>query len=300
MSSEPISADSPRSGADHRLAQAWPVDLERAGRVEERVRLVRGSAGAIGSSAETGTGTIAVAGAPSTLTSSGGRPRRRGSRVEEDLGPLGPEHLAGVVEQGDDRRVELRRVLEDPAGLVEELEPLVLLALREVGPVGEEDGHERDEQEPQEARVEPEDRHGEQRQARVGDRHQAAELDHLGQLLELRRAARQRDRGRDRQRREDRRRQGRRERRQPVGGVGRPAEARHQVEDDERRRRPEPKFARLNANFSGGWRNHASATADPTSNGEDVVVRREQEEPDDRRELAQREASGPRAGNGRR
>ena len=119
---------------------------------------------------------------------------RVGTRVEDDLGQLGPEHLPGVVEQGEQSHVELRRVLEDPAGAVEHLEPLVLLALGDVRPVGEEEGDQGQGQEPDAARVVPQDRHRQEGQARVGDRHEAAELDHLGQLPELRRAARQGDR----------------------------------------------------------------------------------------------------------
>ena len=68
--------------------------------------------------------------------------------MQEDLGDLGPEHVAGVVEQRDERRVELRRVLQDPARLVEQLQALVLLALGDVGAVGEEQRHERDDQQP--------------------------------------------------------------------------------------------------------------------------------------------------------
>ena len=69
-----------------------------------------------------------------------GRPQcaRAAAGLEQDLGDLGAEHVAGVVEQGDERGVELRRVLEDAARLVEQLEPLVLLALGDVGAVGEE------------------------------------------------------------------------------------------------------------------------------------------------------------------
>ena len=46
-------------------------------------------------------------------------------------------------------------------------------------------------------RVDPDERDGEQRQARVRDRDDAPELEHLGQLLELRGAARERDHGGD-------------------------------------------------------------------------------------------------------
>ena len=62
---------------------------------------------------------------------------------------------AGVVEQRRDRRVELRRVVEQTARLVEQLESFVLLALADVGPVGEEDDRRRDRQEERRTRVTP-------------------------------------------------------------------------------------------------------------------------------------------------
>ena len=113
---------------------------------------------------------------------------------QQHLGALGAEHLAGVLEQGGERRVELGRVLEDPARLVQQLEPLVLLALRDVRPIGEEHRQQRDDEQGEQQRVQPQHRHGQQREARVGDRDQPAELDHLGQLLVLRGAAGHRDR----------------------------------------------------------------------------------------------------------
>ena len=125
------------------------------------------------------------------------RPQRlhlAAARVQDHLGDFGTEHRPRVTEQRDQGRIELGRVLQDPRGLVEQLEPLVLLTLRDVGLVGEEDDHERKDQEPEKGRVDPQDRHREQGEARVRERHHAPELDHLGQLLELRRAAGDRDR----------------------------------------------------------------------------------------------------------
>ena len=123
----------------------------------------------------------------------------------------------------DQRGVQLRRVLQDPARLVEQLELLVLLAFGQVRPVREEDRHERDQQEQDGARVDPHDGHRKQRKARVRQRHDQPELEHLGQLLELRRAARQRDRGRDGQRTDHDRDEHRGEGGQPVDGAGRAA-----------------------------------------------------------------------------
>ena len=64
-------------------------------------------------------------------------------RQQPDLGDVGPEHLAGVVEQRDERRIELRAALEDPRRLVQQLDALVLLTLRDVRPVGERGGDRR-------------------------------------------------------------------------------------------------------------------------------------------------------------
>ncbi len=113
------------------------------------------------------------------------------ARIEEQLRALRAEHVARVIEQRDHGQVKLARVLQDAAGLIEQLEPLVLLALGEVGPIGQEDGRQRDDQQRHQPRVALDDRYREQCQAGVGDGHQPPELDHLGQLFVLRRAARE-------------------------------------------------------------------------------------------------------------
>ena len=66
------------------------------------------------------------------------------------------------------------------------LQPLVLLALGDPGAVCQEQGHDRDHQQPDGAGAEPQDGDRQQRDAGVGHRHQRAELEHVGQLLELR------------------------------------------------------------------------------------------------------------------
>jgi hypothetical protein len=214
----------------------------------------------------------------------------RDARVEQDLRPFRAEHHPGVLEQRDDRRIELRRVLEDPAGLVEQLEPLVFLAFRQVGAVGEKDRRQRNDEEPQEAAVERQDGHREQREAGVGDRDEATELDHLGKLLVLRRPARERDRGRDRERAQDRRTEGRRERRGPVVDPWEPVGPDQRVEDRQRQRRGGREVAQVEHDLDRGLtraddERHARAAQDR----DQVLVGRQQEEPDDGRELAQRE-----------
>ena len=56
---------------------------------------------------------------------------------------LGAERLERAGEQALERLGDLGRARERAVGLVEELEPLVALALGDVGAVGEEDGQQR-------------------------------------------------------------------------------------------------------------------------------------------------------------
>ena len=80
---------------------------------------------------------------------SGGLPSER---EQDDLGDLGAERLERAGEQALERVDDLGRARERAVRLVEELEPLVALALGDVGAVGEEDGDERDDQQRQRAR----------------------------------------------------------------------------------------------------------------------------------------------------
>ena len=88
------------------------------------------------------------------------------------------------------------RVVQQPAGFVQQLEPLVLLAFADVGAIGDED----DRRSGTASRtIERGSIHrtmtASSREAGVGHRDHLAEPEHLGQLAGLRRAARQRDRG---------------------------------------------------------------------------------------------------------
>ena len=208
---------------------------------------------------------------------------------QQHLGALGAEHLAGVLEEGGDRRVELGRVLEDPARLVEQLESLVLLALRDVRAIGEEHRQQRDHEQGQQQRVQPQHRDGQQREARVGDRHQPAELDHLGQLLVLRGAAGHRDRGRDRERAEDRGARRRGERGHPVPGVRDAVGGLEQVEHGQRRCRGEREVGQVEGQLQRRLAVDEERGPGPQQHRQEVVVRGQQEEADDGRELAQRE-----------
>ena len=124
-------------GPDHRLATC-PQSLvhDRPGRaLKARPSLVvriRSVSSRGDRDRDHGLGPVAAA----RRAAQGGVERRVGE--EQQLRALGPEHPAGVLEQGADRRVELRGVVEQPARLVEELEPFVLLAFAHVGAVGHE------------------------------------------------------------------------------------------------------------------------------------------------------------------
>ncbi len=222
-----------------------------------------------------------------------GRPKRFAAlapSVESDLGDLRPEHRPGVVEQRDEGRVELRRVLHDPARLVEQLQALVLLALGDVGAVREEQRREGHDQQPDGQRVDPHDGDGEQRQARVGERDHAPELEHLGQLLELRRAAGQRDRGRDRQRSEETGDEHRRERRDPVRRPGPAGERAEAVEDDQGHGRDEREVGEVERDLHDRLASgHEQGDGRPDEDGQQVLVRRHEEQAEDGRDLAQGE-----------
>ena len=94
-----------------------------------------------------------------------------------------------MVEQGEQCHVELGRVLKDPAGLVHQLQSLVLLSFGHVRAVSEEERCRRDGEEPDRGRRAPKNGHCQKREARVGDCDKHPKLDHLRELLELRGSA---------------------------------------------------------------------------------------------------------------
>ena len=117
-------------------------------------------------------------------TPQGGVERRFGK--EHQLGALGAEHPAGMFEEGADRGIELGRVVEQPARLVQELEALVLLALTDVGAIGDEHHGRWHRQQDDRSWVEPDDHDGECGETRIGHRDHLAEAQHLGQQAQLR------------------------------------------------------------------------------------------------------------------
>ena len=191
---------------------------------------------------------------------------------QEELGALGAEHLAGMLEQCAEGGVELRRVLEDPARLVEQLQALVLLALGDVRAIGEEhrdDGH--DEQ-GQQRGLHPQDRDREQREAGVGDRHELPELDHLDELLELRRTAPHRDRRGDRQGADHRGRRRAGEGGEPGAQVGVRHRAAEQVEDRHRDGRDEHEVREVERELERPVRLHSSAIVVADEHGEEALA----------------------------
>ena len=237
-----MSPDSPRSGRDHRLASDPLGGGQRRG-VKKKACGSAGSGPRSGRPARTAVGDHR----PRLVALDRRRPQgvlAGGARVEEDLGALGPEHHPGVLEEGHDRRIELRRVLQDPARLVQELEPLVLLALGEVRPVGEEDGEQGDDEEPTERGSSHRIDTASRARLVLATATRPPNWIISGQLLELGRPARQGDRGRDRHGRQDGRRQRRQERRQPVVTVRGRGRRREGVEHGERGGRAEAEVRR--------------------------------------------------------
>ena len=98
-----------------------------------------------------------------------------------------------MFEEGADRRIELRGVVEQPARLIEELEPFVLLTLADIGAIGNEHDGRRDREQDDRPWVDQQDHDGERREAGICHGHHLAEAQHLGQQAELRGSTRQRD-----------------------------------------------------------------------------------------------------------
>ena len=216
-------------------------------------------------------------------------------RQERNLGDLGPEHLARVVEQGHERPVDLRTSLQDPGGLVEHLEAFVLLTLRDVRPVGDEDaavigtankqgGGRLDEQdgdhEQREAGVRERD-HRHPSSACVGSGHAAAHP-RRGRSRRSRRRRRPCSRPRS-PGRPSASRAARSSRCTPTSNWTTPT-----VTTEHRRN-----WARLNASLTDRWRRlMTSGQAGPDQAGDDELPRCEEEDPVDDRDLAHRERVG--------
>ena len=97
---------------------------------------------------------------------------------QRHFGDLGAEHLAGMVEQRHKGTVDLGAALQDPGGLVQHLETLVLLALGHVRPVGDEDRDDRNREQKRRRGLDEQDRDHEQRKAGVCQGHHGTHQQH--------------------------------------------------------------------------------------------------------------------------
>ena len=114
-----------------------------------------------------------------------------------------------------------------------------------------------------------------------------AELDHLGQLLVLRRAARERDGGRDRDRAEHRAGEGRDERDDPHPELVGVDEVDADVEDGQRHGRRGHEVDQVECHLERRLARPDERNEGPGHESQQVVGRRECEQSDHRRELAQ-------------
>ena len=159
-----------------------------------------------------------------------------------------------MFEQGADRRIELRGVVEQPARLVQELEPFVLLALADIGAIGHEHDGRRDREQDDRPWVDQQDHDRERREAGIGHRHHLAEAQHLGQQAELRGATGQRDGRRNERRLERAGGAGRDECRQPLAWSGRQPQAwRSRGRSIRATTAARLNWARLNARLTPDW-----------------------------------------------
>ena len=168
----------------------------------------------------------------------------------------------------------------------------MLSAFCEVGAIGEEEHAERDREQPQPDRVDPDDVHGEERQARVDDGHNGAGLQHLGQPLELRRGARHRDHGRDRGGSDHARCDGGRERCDPAEGTRRSADRGEHPEDRDEHDRSEQVLADVEQDLDDRLAREQEANERAGDHRNDVGRRVDEEQADHRRQLAQRKGVG--------
>ena len=158
---------------------------------------------------------------------------------QDDLGHVCAKDVACLAEQGHERLVDLRGRAHLTRRVVQELEALVLLALPDVHPVGEEQRRRRQHEQPAEGRVPPEEGHADQREARVRDRDRQPELHRGGEVLDPQLAFAQGDGQEDQHHAHDR---GHGRRREDGGQIARrkpafqPAE---RVEDEHRQARVE-------------------------------------------------------------
>jgi hypothetical protein len=212
---------------------------------------------------------------------------------ERDLGDLGPEHLAGVVEQGHECPIHLRASLHDPGGLVKHLEAFVLLALRDVCPVRDEDRDDRDREQEGGSRLDEEDGDHEQRQAGVRERDHLAHHQHPRDPSVLGRTLGEGDRGRHGEDPDHVLGRGRQERCWPIArpDVGRDAD--EHLDDTDGHHRAQEELGEIERELDRPLApvDH-ECQACPDQAGDDELPWCEEEDPVDDRDLAHRERVG--------
>ena len=214
-------------------------------------------------------------------------------RQQGQLREVRPEHRPGVCEQLRDRMIHLRAPLEDSGGLVQHLQPLRLLALRDVRPVRDVGDGDRHREQHGRAGLVGEHDEREQREAGVGQRDQQPGAQHLRDPVELTPAFRQGDRARDRDDAQhvlcDHRAIGGRPFAGPEAGAARD----EHVDDGERDHRPEEELGQVEHELRGSLpprdRQREPAAQHP---GDDERDRVEEEQPEYQRDLGHRERVG--------
>ena len=113
---------------------------------------------------------------------------------QDDLGQLGAERLERADEQALERVGDLTRACERAVGLVQELEPLVTLALGQVRAVCREQRQRRDREERERPGIRGRDHRAAQPEAGVAERHHEIHRQHVGDGAELHHALGEGDR----------------------------------------------------------------------------------------------------------
>lgn len=214
-------------------------------------------------------------------------------REQDDLGDLGAERLDRAGEQPLERDDDLGRARQRAGRLVEELEALVALALGGVGAVGQEDGHERDDEQRQRAHVVGDDHGAGEPEARVRRRDGEVHREHAPERLRPDQALREGDRGADQDHGDDRRGLRGEQREDPdhrPEALDRAGEA---AEDDHREAGRERELRDVEDELDRGQLAVEQQHHDrPDQAGEHEVHRRGEQQAEDERQVTQRERVG--------
>ena len=211
---------------------------------------------------------------------------------QHELGGLGAEHVARVTEDVGRRPLDVGGPLQDLCRLVEELETAATLALAEVGPIGGEDDGDRHREQPHALGTVPHQGDGEEGEAGVGHRADGGQGEHLGGAGAVEAALGDGDHGLHGDDPRQGARSRRRQRRAPGDGADTTAGG-DGVEHQEGDGAGQGELAQVEGQLLRTLAAHdGEGDAGPHEGGDQQVCRREEEEADDERHLAQREAVG--------